>query len=144
VLNPANNSLAGRSRSATVLAAYIMQRFTIGVSEAISKIRQVREVDPNQGFREQLQVYLDCNFVPNSSKAAYRHWRLRQDTRLQKGKTNWFSGFLILDATGKWKKPEVVTYTSPATGSENSLGSPIVDLRCKKCRYYDPSLSLLT
>jgi len=112
-----------------------MNRFTIGVSEAISKIQKVREVDPNQGFREQLQVYLDCNFVANSSKAAYRHWKLRQDTRLQKGNISFPALFLILEATGKWKKPEVVTYTSPATGPENSGDSPTVDLRCKKCRY---------
>lgn len=78
-------SLAGRSRSATVVAAYLMQRFNIGVEEALERIQEVRDVDPNPGFREQLQVYLDCNFEANSSRAAYRHWQLRQETRLQKG-----------------------------------------------------------
>ena len=78
-------SLAGRSRSATVVAAYLMQRFNIGVEEALERIQEVRDVDPNQGFREQLQVYLDCNFDANSSRAAYRHWQLRRETRLQKG-----------------------------------------------------------
>lgn len=77
-------SLAGRSRSATVVAAYLMQRLNVGVEEALQKIQAVRNVDPNSGFREQLQVYLDCNFVPDSTKAAYRHWRLRKDARLQK------------------------------------------------------------
>ena len=62
-----------------------MQRFVIGVEEAIERITQVRDVCPNHGFREQLQVYLDCNFVANVSKAAYRHWRLRQEAQLQKG-----------------------------------------------------------
>ena len=78
-------SLAGKSRSATIVAAYLMQRFTIGVEEALRRINAVRSVDPNMGFREQLQVFLDCNFVANSTKAAYRHWRLRQRSTLQKG-----------------------------------------------------------
>jgi dual specificity phosphatase 12 len=80
-----NDSVAGKSRSATIVAAYLMQRFNIGVVGALERIEKVRDIDPNDGFREQLQVYLDCNFVPNESKAAYRHWRLRQETRLQKG-----------------------------------------------------------
>jgi hypothetical protein len=62
-----------------------MKRFNTGVEEAISRIQQVRDVDPNSGFREQLQVYLDCNYVANSSKAAYRHWMLRTESRIQKG-----------------------------------------------------------
>lgn len=80
-----DDSLAGKSRSATIMAAYLMKRFDIGVVEAISRIQDVRDVDPNLGFREQLQVFLDCNFIPSSSKAAYRHWLLREDARLQKG-----------------------------------------------------------
>lgn len=80
-----NDSVAGKSRSATIVAAYLMQRFNIGVVEALERIEKVRDIGPNDGFREQLQVYLDCNFIPNTSKAAYRHWRLRQETRLQKG-----------------------------------------------------------
>jgi dual specificity phosphatase 12 len=78
-------SLAGISRSATIVTAYLMQRLNIGVEEALERIQEIRNVNPNSGFREQLQVYLDCNFVANPSKASYRHWRLRQDARLQKG-----------------------------------------------------------
>lgn len=78
-------SLAGKSRSATIVAAYLMQRFTIGVEQALLRINEVRDVDPNMGFREQLQVYVDCNYVANLTKAAYRHWRLRQGSRLQRG-----------------------------------------------------------
>jgi len=80
-----NGSVAGRSRSSTIVAAYLMHRFNIGVEEALERIQKVREVEPNSGFREQLQVYLDCNFEANSSRAAYRHWQLRRETRLQKG-----------------------------------------------------------
>ena len=62
-----------------------MKRENIGVEEALAKVQEVRDVDPNMGFREQLQVYLDCNFVANPSRAAYRHWRLRQEAQMSKG-----------------------------------------------------------
>lgn len=68
-----------------MVAAYLMQRFNIGVEEALLRIKEVRHVDPNPGFLEQLQVFLDCNFMANPTKAAYRHWRLRQRSRIQKG-----------------------------------------------------------
>jgi len=63
-----------------------MQRFEIGVEEALQRLRNARDViDPNDGFREQLQVFLDCNYIANTTKAAYRHWLLRKQARLQKG-----------------------------------------------------------
>jgi protein-tyrosine phosphatase len=73
-----NYSMAGRSRSATIVAAYLMQHFKIGVAEAISKIEEVRYVYPNRGFQEQLQVYRDCNYTVDVSKAAYRRWVTRE------------------------------------------------------------------
>jgi|SRR5208282_205929 len=42
---------------------------------------------------------------------------------------------LTLDATGKYGKPDVINYASAGTVVHDSSGSPIVDLRCKKCRY---------
>src|ERR1700737_658283 len=109
----------------------MMRRFHIGVTEAISKIQEVRDVDPNSGFREQLQVYLDCNYIVNPSKAAYRHWQLRNDSRLQKGTPQ---ASLTVDVTGKYSKPDVVNYATAATLVEDKSGTPTVDLRCRRCR----------
>jgi hypothetical protein len=118
------------------MAAYLMKRFDIGVAEAISRIQDIRDVDPNLGFREQLQVFLDCNFVPNSSKAAYRHWLLREDARLQKGSQCLHcTRDLIIDVTGKYGKPDNVNYQTAGTAAVDETGEPVVDLRCKKCRY---------
>ena len=130
------DSLAGKSRSATIVAAYLMQRFNIGVEEALLQITEVRNVDPNTGFREQLQVFLDCNFAANPTKAAYRHWRLRQGSRLQKGTPRQcvLMGVTV-DITGKYGKPDDVNYAAAATQAPDSNGDPLVDLRCKKCRY---------
>lgn len=129
-----DDSLAGKSRSATIVAAYLMKRFVIGVEEAIERIEQVRDVCPNFGFREQLQVYLDCNFVANTSKAAYRHWRLRQDARFQR-RSLIVKLWLTLDATGQYGKPDVINYAAAGTIVHDPSGSPTIDLRCKKCRY---------
>jgi dual specificity phosphatase 12 len=131
----AYGSLAGRSRSATIVAAYLMQRFNIDVEEAIQRIHVVRVVDPNYGFRKQLQVYLDCNFVPDSTKAAYRHWRLRKETQLQKS-ISLSRPRLIKGATGKYGKPDVVNYATADTVVDDQSESPVVDLRCKMCRYF--------
>jgi len=135
VIRSVNGSLAGRSRSATIVAAYLMQRFNIGVEEALQRIQKVRDVDPNSGFREQLQVYLDCNFEANSSRAAYRHWQLRRETRLQKGLCKILTCSDVVDTTGKYGKPDNVKYVTASTVFQDASGSPIIDLRCKKCRY---------
>jgi hypothetical protein len=119
-----------------MVAAYLMQRFNIGVEEALLRIKDVRHVDPNLGFLEQLQVFLDCNFVANSTKAAYRHWRLRQGSRIQKGtSTGGLDRVLMVDITGKYGKPDEMNYAAAGSQVADSDGNPLVDLRCKKCRY---------
>ncbi|BDA50740.1 probable dual specificity protein phosphatase 1 at N-terminal half [Coccomyxa sp. Obi] len=48
---------AGRSRSATVVAAHLMQRERISAEEAIEEIRQKWWICPNIGFRQQLELF---------------------------------------------------------------------------------------
>jgi hypothetical protein len=114
-----------------------MQRFSIGVEDALEKLRDAREViDPNDGFKEQLQVFIDCNYIANTSKAAYRHWLLREQARLQKGRLSRPSAHL--DTTGRYGKPDTITYASAWTVIQDQAGTPTIDLRCKKCRYSSP------
>jgi hypothetical protein len=44
------------------------------------------------------------------------------------------------DVTGKYSKPDVVSYATCGTVVDES-GRPTIDLRCKKCRYlfYEPN-----
>ena len=50
--------IQGISRSATIVAAYLMYKYNMTPSEAISYIRQKREiVNPNPGFMRQLTNY---------------------------------------------------------------------------------------
>lgn len=48
----------GKSRSATVVCAYLMYKFGVSPSEALEQLCEGRPVcEPNPGFQEQLQVY---------------------------------------------------------------------------------------
>ena len=52
--------MAGRSRSATILAAYLIYKKKCTEDEAITIIKEKRDcVDPNPGFREQLKLYAE-------------------------------------------------------------------------------------
>ena len=49
---------AGVSRSATIVAAYLIKKYKIDTEQAISMIREKRYIiDPNRGFREQLNTF---------------------------------------------------------------------------------------
>ena len=64
---------AGRSRSATVVAAHLMQDEHLSAEEAIDDIRQKWWIWPNVGFRQQLELFhklggdLSCWPQPESS-----------------------------------------------------------------------------
>ncbi|KAJ2819761.1 tyrosine protein phosphatase yvh1, partial [Coemansia furcata] len=67
--------MAGQSRSATVAAAYLMQRDTLTAEEAIATIKDKRpQIHPNCGFLDQLQLYYDLNYVVSTDKALYRRF----------------------------------------------------------------------
>nr|ACO10261.1 Dual specificity protein phosphatase 12 [Caligus rogercresseyi] len=52
----------GVSRSASVVAAYLMQIQGLNLSESLSKIKNMRpSVEPNAGFMKQLSLYEDMN-----------------------------------------------------------------------------------
>ncbi|CAG9325873.1 unnamed protein product [Blepharisma stoltei] len=46
---------AGRSRSATIVAAYLIKEKKMRLKDALSTINQVRKVNPNPGFLKQLK-----------------------------------------------------------------------------------------
>jgi dual specificity phosphatase 12 len=52
------NSAMGKSRSATIIIAYLMHKYHISRDEALSQLRKGRPVcGPNDGFMEQLEIY---------------------------------------------------------------------------------------
>ncbi|VDC06150.1 unnamed protein product [Peniophora sp. CBMAI 1063] len=69
----------GVSRSATVIAAYLMKQRKITPSEALAVIAKRRpQIFPNYGFVKQLHVFAACNYAPASTHPAYRSWKRRQ------------------------------------------------------------------
>ncbi|KAL4459481.1 hypothetical protein ABPG74_018094 [Tetrahymena malaccensis] len=49
---------AGKSRSTTLVLAYLMKHQNLALDEALSLVRQTREIaQPNTGFMKQLQIY---------------------------------------------------------------------------------------
>ncbi|ORZ18792.1 protein-tyrosine phosphatase-like protein [Absidia repens] len=67
--------LAGVSRSPTVVAGYIMGKDHMRWKVALSKIKQNRPfVDPNAGFKSQLQLFQDMGYVFDAHHPAYRDY----------------------------------------------------------------------
>lgn len=59
---------AGVSRSATVMAAYLMRKRHQGRDEVLRFMRTKREVNPNQSFMGQLKVWEDVEYFPWEDK----------------------------------------------------------------------------
>ncbi|KAI0068524.1 phosphatases II [Artomyces pyxidatus] len=68
----------GISRSATVIAAYLMMTRHITSHKAIAMIKRTRpQVLPNYGFIKQLQTFCACAYEPTRADATYRAWKRR-------------------------------------------------------------------
>jgi dual specificity phosphatase 12 len=67
----------GKSRSATVIIAYLMHKYHISRDEALAQLRQGRPVcGPNDGFMEQLEIYQRMLQAPDAveAKSIYQRW----------------------------------------------------------------------
>lgn len=68
----------GISRSAAVVAAYLMFSQRVSVTRAIEMVRQAREqVWILPGFQEQLVLFELCQYNPHENEGIYRKWRNR-------------------------------------------------------------------
>ncbi|KAJ3756453.1 protein-tyrosine phosphatase-like protein [Lentinula raphanica] len=76
----------GLSRSATVIAAYLMRTRRVNATQALQIVRDCREqIWPNPGFQEQLVLYELCQYAPSPSNGIYVSWRYKLDQRLAAG-----------------------------------------------------------
>ncbi|KAJ2308121.1 tyrosine protein phosphatase yvh1 [Coemansia sp. RSA 2706] len=72
--------MAGQSRSVAAAAAYLMQKERLTAEQALAAIKEKRpQVHPNEGFREQLQLYYDINYDVSSTEALYRRFLIRHN-----------------------------------------------------------------
>lgn len=67
----------GKSRSATLVVAYLMWKYGVGWEQALEQLCEGRPVcDPNPGFKEQLQVWerIIKNGDKDQRRAMYEDW----------------------------------------------------------------------
>ncbi|XP_054273104.1 dual specificity protein phosphatase MPK-4 [Macrosteles quadrilineatus] len=68
----------GVSRSATIVIAFMMKKYSLTYSEALERVKsQRRFVGPNAGFQAQLELYERMGYTLDRSNAQYRMYRLK-------------------------------------------------------------------
>lgn len=76
----------GLSRSATIMASYLMYSRRISSTDALDTVRRAREqIWPKAGFLEQLSMFEMCRYAPSMNEGIYIRWRQHMDRRLQGG-----------------------------------------------------------
>lgn len=111
----------GKSRSATCVIAYLMQRYHITPAQALEQIRQSRPLcEPNEGFMQQLELYHEMQ-TPNDveNAAAYQRWLYQREVELSR-------------AAGQAPEAEKIRFEDEHT---SEVKDAAFDLRCRKCRY---------
>lgn len=109
----------GKSRSATVVIAYLMQVHNIGPSEALSHLRQARSIcEPNDGFMKQLELYGEMNTPENVEHTpAYQRWVYQREIELSR-------------ACGQAPEADKIRFEDEHVTDQD----PNFELRCRKCR----------
>ncbi|KAJ8596152.1 hypothetical protein M405DRAFT_805862 [Rhizopogon salebrosus TDB-379] len=117
---------AGVSRSATIVAAYLMHSLKLDPASAVDMIKKVRPfVEPNEGFMEQLEVF---------HKSSYKFTRRDKATRmfyLERTMDEILNGDGVI--------PEDTMFAKhPRSPSDSLPNTPIIipsrRIRCKMCR----------
>ncbi|KAF9651121.1 phosphatases II [Thelephora ganbajun] len=73
----------GLSRSAAVVAAYLMATKQMSATDAMDVVRRAREqVWINPGFQEQLAIWGMCQYNITPDNGIYRNWRMKIERAL--------------------------------------------------------------
>lgn len=113
------SSAMGKSRSATVVIAYLMQEHNISATEALSHLRQARSIcEPNDGFMKQLELYGEMHTPENVEQSpAYQRWVYQREIELSR-------------ACGQAPEADKIRFEDEHVTDQNSG----FELRCRKCR----------
>lgn len=113
----------GKSRSATIMTAYLIYKLSIPPPAALNLIKEIRPmVEPNPGFMEQLELYYDNRgeaMANLDDVPAYQRYLYRKEVAM---------------STQAGRAPKVSHYdedTGKYAGSDNTSEK---ELRCKRCR----------
>lgn len=110
----------GKSRSATVVCAYLMKLYDWTPEQALLELRKARPFcDPNDGFMKQLQVYHDARMSDDLENCApYQRWMYERELNMSRACRQ-------APDTDKIRFEDEHTSEKPAE----------LELRCRKCRY---------
>ncbi|GLB42290.1 putative dual specificity phosphatase, catalytic domain [Lyophyllum shimeji] len=117
---------AGVSRSATVVAAYLMYSKNLDTEAALEMIRNVRpHIEPNENFLRQLEIFHQAQFkITRGNKATRMYYMERTLAEVMNG-----------DGT----LPETDMFAkyphTPSDSTPNTPGYPRRRIRCKMCRH---------
>ena len=110
----------GKSRSATVTCAFLMQRYGITPGQALAQIRETRPFcEPNDGFMKQLELYhrmAEADDIEQSP--VYQRWLYQREIEMSR-------------ACGQAPEAEKIRFED----EHESQGTADFELKCKKCRY---------
>lgn len=111
----------GKSRSATVVCAYLMQFYHLSPREALAKVREGRPFcEPNDGFMKQLELYHEM-VMPEKleENPVYQRWLYAREVELSR-------------ACGQAPEAEKIRFEDEHETSKNAGAD--FELRCRKCR----------
>ncbi|KAI0761117.1 protein-tyrosine phosphatase-like protein [Irpex lacteus] len=115
---------AGISRSASIVAAYLMYSRELNPTDALNLIKESRsQIYPNPGFLKQLELFYKASFSVSQHDKGIRMYYLEKLVKDVK------SGKVTLDENTVMYYPPSASGSSPTT-TETSKRR----IRCKKCR----------
>ncbi|CCH42934.1 Tyrosine-protein phosphatase YVH1 [Wickerhamomyces ciferrii] len=113
---------AGVSRSSTILAAYLMKKYNLNPDQAIHAIKRKRSiVQPNENFKEQLDLYYELDCELDQTSPIYRQWELQHSLKSDP------TGQSILSKDSTFVEEDEST-------AQLKTDQDLKQLRCKRCR----------
>ncbi|TPX35944.1 hypothetical protein SmJEL517_g01701 [Synchytrium microbalum] len=116
--------LAGVSRSATIVLAYMMKKYDMAPTSALKVLRTRRRiVSPNDGFLNQLELWAEFGYTADLKDAGFRRFMME------------VTASVMTDNLDAWNMGEMVLAPDPAAQSRHgALATRQRVLRCKMCR----------
>jgi dual specificity phosphatase 12 len=120
----------GKSRSATVVCAYLMFKFGVSPSKALEQLCEGRPVcEPNPGFQEQLKVYERMLKAGDEAegKGVYQDWvENRYTGTWYNGESEcFFEGLFVALLLALWSVVFMVTFSSSLWDLRELLAGPL-------------------
>lgn len=113
----------GISRSVAVVIVYLMKNYKLGYKQALYAIKRKKEdVEPNEGFVEQIKLFEAMNFKLDKSNDLYKQFLINLS--------------LKLDPTGQSLREFFKSNKLHRPANTNTIREDIdSELRCKRCRH---------